>query len=1439
MLQFLKRFDVRISVLYGVIATIWIVFSDAVAVLIFGNNHPLENVINLFKGLGFVVLTTLGLFFLLSAELRKRAHIEKELELERDISPTAILVFDAKGLISYINVQAEKILGLPRSEIIGTPYDALIWKVTDHEGKSIAGDYPNISKQLASRQTIFGIKQAIEVVEGKRVLLDINMAPMFDKTNTISGAVVTFTDVTASQTHEKQLRESEESFRLLFKNNPLPMVVFEPQTLAFLEINEAAIIHYGYSRDEFLAMRVIDILVQENIPALLDHIQQPRESLMRMGESKQRTKSGQIIDVETTSHSIEYAGHKAVLAVAHDITQRKQAERALLESESSLKRALAIAHLGDWSWDIQTNNVSASDEIYRIFGLDRGIFTDQLSDIVDAIHPDDKPQIGQIIDAALNGKTITSLEFRVLQPDGSIRHVWAETGEIVKDTEGNFLRLSGTVQDITEHKLAQMALQEVEARYQMLVEEASDGIFISNHEGRYIEVNSAGCALSGYSREEILQMSMNDLVKVTADTPLRLKELQAGISILSERDLLRKDGTIIPIEISAKRLLDGTFQGITRDITERKAAEKALQESEHSLKRAQAMAHIGDWTWDTQTNSVRWSDEMFHIFGVDQATFTGNLSEIIETTIHPDDQARVNQINEAVVNEQKSSPLEYRIVWPDGSVHDVWAEAGEAITDPEGKVLYLSGIVQDITERKAAEKALQESEARYRLLIEQASDAIFIIDDQNRYIEANTAACKLLGYSREEILQKKIPDLVKIEPHIPIRHQQLREGKTLIREREMIRKDGILVPVEFSSKLLPDGNVQTIGRDITERKQTEKALQESEARYRLLIEQASDAIMIAQEDGYYIEANSAACELTGYSREEILQKKMLDLFVIPAEKPLRRAELQQGKTLLSERAMIRKDGTHVLVEVSSKLLDDGTVQAIARDITERLQAEEELRLKSAALESAANGIMITDVNGTIEWVNPAFTNLTGYTLDEAMGHNPRDLVRSGLHNRLFYGEMWNTILAGKVWQGELVNRRKSGVLYTQEETITPVRNPAGEITHFIAIQQDISERKLTEAAIQKLNTELEERVIERTTQLNHIKNRIESILNSNADSIVYSSINGAIEQVNPAFEQAFGYPADEISLQPLSKLVVSEDVLDLEAAFKAVIINRYAQQVDVRAALRDGATFEAAMTLSPVIENNDKLVGIVLSIHDVTSRNHMLRHAMDLSELKSRYVSMAAHDLRNPMAVILTSSDTLQHYSDRLTEDKKQAKYAQIKTSIKNMTDILDDVLVMGQVDSGKLDFHPALLDVVGFCQTLIVETIQATGTGIHINFSTEGLSDSVAMDAKLLRHILGNLLSNAIKYSPPDSTVIFTAHNTHDHMVFKIQDHGIGIPKADQTRLFETFYRASNAKNIRGTGLGLAIVKQSTELHGGTITFESQEGCGTIFIVTLPTATT
>lgn len=166
---------------------------------------------------------------------------------------------------------------------------------------------------------------------------------------------------------------------------------------------------------------------------------------------------------------------------------------------------------------------------------------------------------------------------------------------------------------------------------------------------------------------------------------------------------------------------------------------------------------------------------------------------------------------------------------------------------------------------------------------------------------------------------------------------------------------------------------------------------------------------------------------------------------------------------------------------------------------------------------------------------------------------------------------------------------------------------------------------------------------------------------------------------------------------------------------------------------------------------------------------------------------------------------------------------------------MVDDILTLGKVESGKLRFTPALVNATGLCKNLVAETKQGSETARRIVLLTVGEAGISAMDSSLLRHIVNNLLSNALKYAPDDSPVTLTVRTEPEQIIFIVKDRGIGIPDADQGRLFETFHRAANAKGVPGTGLGLAIVKESVDQHRGTITIESQEGVGTTVTVALP----
>jgi len=410
----------------------------------------------------------------------------------------------------------------------------------------------------------------------------------------------------------------------------------------------------------------------------------------------------------------------------------------------------------------------------------------------------------------------------------------------------------------------------------------------------------------------------------------------------------------------------------------------------------------------------------------------------------------------------------------------------------EGQWFY-QGIVRDITVRKQEEEALQESEQKLATITTSAQDAIMMINDEGKIVFWNLAAEKMFGYSQEQVIGKELHSSLAPARFQEASREGLRQfiatgegpvvGKTT--ELAALRKDGTEFPIELSLsaiKLKDKWNAVGIVRDITERKQEEEALQESEEKYRALFETSQDAIMTLEPPSWkFTSGNPATVTMFGAkNEEEFISHGPWELS--PERQPDGRISAEKSKEMI-ETAM--REGSHFFewthrriggeevpaTVLLSRMQSAGKVflQATVRDITEHKRAEESLHLQSSALQAAVNAIIITDKDGNIQWVNSAFTQLTGYSPEEAIGKNSRQLVKSGQQDQVFYKNLWDTILSGNIWQGEMINRRKDGSLYSEDQSISPVLNDRGEITHFIAIKQDITERKETQDKILRLN----------------------------------------------------------------------------------------------------------------------------------------------------------------------------------------------------------------------------------------------------------------------------------------------------------------------------------------------------------------------------------
>jgi PAS domain S-box-containing protein len=408
-------------------------------------------------------------------------------------------------------------------------------------------------------------------------------------------------------------------------------------------------------------------------------------------------------------------------------------------------------------------------------------------------------------------------------------------------------------------------------------------------------------------------------------------------------------------------------------------------------------------------------------------------------------------------------------------------------------------------------------------------EPLFLLTDEGEILEANAAAHRLLGVAARGLRGIKLHDLAQedsgkldqclrlwarsremLPAALHLRHadggnEKCHCGGALIQPRSDELPALILLRSQ-PKQVLTRGfvalneQIERLRKEITVRKHAEKSLQESEAHLRALIETLPDLVWLKDPDGVYLTCNpkferffgAKQSEIVGRTDYDFVDKELADFF-----REHDKASMAAGRPSLNEEEVTYADDGHKeLIETikTPMLAPDGKligVLGVGRDITERKHAEQKLQLQAAALESAANGIVITNRAGEIQWVNPTFTAMTGYGLEEAVGQSTR-LLRSGKQDKKFYQELWDTILSGRVWKGELINRRKDGSLYIDEQSITPVCNEQGKITHFVAIKQDITERKQAEEELEKHREHLEELVAERTAALEAANKELES-----------------------------------------------------------------------------------------------------------------------------------------------------------------------------------------------------------------------------------------------------------------------------------------------------------------------------------------------------------
>jgi PAS domain S-box-containing protein len=522
---------------------------------------------------------------------------------------------------------------------------------------------------------------------------------------------------------------------------------------------------------------------------------------------------------------------------------------------------------------------------------------------------------------------------------------------------------------------------------------------------------------------------------------------------------------------------------------------------------------------------------------------------------------------------------------------------------------------------------------------------------------------------------------------------------------------------------------------------------------------------------------------------------------------------------------------------------------------ERARVEEQLRLLSSAVEAAANGIALTDRQGKILWINPAFTRLTGYSLQEAVGQNPR-VLKSGKHPPEFYANMWATIARGEPWSGELVNRRKDGSFYTEQMTIAPVRAGGAGVTHFVAIKQDVTARKRAEDrtrlmaetvgqllksdAPQRIANELCEKVMDYLDcQLffNFLVDEQPGRLRLNACAGVSE------EQAAKVQSLEFGVGVSGCVARDQCR-IVAEDVLSTPdprtELIKSVGLQAYAchplmAEGKLIGTLSFGTKKRARFTDDELSLMKDVADHVAIALQRQSAQAALRQSTLELERSNQelqQFAYVASHDLQEPLRAVAGYLGLIdERFRDKL-DDKGRHYMAGALEGAERMHTLINDLLDLSRVGTRGGEFQSADLNaVLDIALKNLSVTVQQANAVV-----TRSPLPTLAVDANQIVMLFQNLMGNAVKFHggrPPEIDV--SARWQAGHWVFAVRDNGIGIEPQYYEQIFQIFRRLHTRKQYPGTGIGLAVCKKIVERHGGRIWVQSQPGLGSTFLFTLP----
>lgn len=1032
--------------------------------------------------------------------------------------------------------------------------------------------------------------------------------------------------------------------------------------------------------------------------------------------------------IETSFNPIKYNNDIiGVTCIGKNITTQKLNEEKLNKIFENSQSSISI----------QTENeiLLANKEWERITGYTQS----ELKSLkpMDLVHPESKDKISKIVKDRFNGnKAPTKYTFHLISKDGAEK--WVNIGVTMIDYLGTKASLV-VGNDVTELYNLQEAIRTNEANLYSLIENTDARIWSvdknldivsinSNFKNDFklafnVELNKGVNALSGIDK---------DLSEVWKKRYLRALR---GDKFLAT-DQFRIE--LLPqwIETSFNPIvIDDNVVGVScfsRDISTQKISEEALKESEERLKTlitnipSVSYRCVLDESWTMEFIS----DEVQTLSGYPPSDFIQNKVRSFASIIHPEDRGLIyNSVLESIKDKTYYN-INYRIIDINGIIHWV-SERGKAEYNKNGDVLWLYGVISDITQQKNTEEALAESEMRYRAIFNTMTD-IYIRIDMDGYIQIITpSVVDVLGYKPGEIIGKPFSDIYSIKEN----SENLIEillSKNSIRDFEvrLISKNNEIKTIALNASIVKNEKgeniaIEGIARDITLRKIAEQSLQERTNELNTIFDNAPMLLLLVNEEGKVLNINRAATRYSNKGSSELINNlggevlkcinsypksegcgKFPSCDACVIRNTLKKTfKTRNNQNKVEGSLILNINGTDTIKYflISTIYIDTENTSRVLislDDITDIKEAQEEIRKLSAAVDQSMATIVITDKNGAITYANPQFERSTGYTIKEVLGKNP-SILKSSKASSVDYKKLWDTILAGHTWQGEFLNKRKDGVEYWERAIISPIFNDNVEIDSFIAVKEDITHHKKIQEELIKSEKEL--------------------------------------RQINTE---------------------------------------------------------------------------------------------------RSKFISILAHDLRGLVGSYHAYSDLIFSQINSFTTEQLKEQIENLAKSSGESLALLDNLLEWGKVSQGNIIKLPKELSLKNEISSLIkILSEFSSSKGIELcNTSTTDIN--LFADPNILQTILRNLVYNAIKFTPKDGRIsIYYARNSSDSVEISVEDTGIGISKAIMDKLFNTGEKVvrEGTNSESGSGLGLLICEEMVKQLGGRIEVESTVGKGSRFFFKIP----